>query len=104
MVADADNVQSFVRWRAAADLYWTSYDDGDDWVVYVPASADIHHLTASAYRLWAMISAGPAATSDELAAKLASALELPLDSELIAATHETLTFFDQAGLAHKATS
>ena len=104
MAAEADNVQSFARWRAAADLYWTSYDDGDDWVVYVPASADIHHLTASAYRLWAMISAGPVASSGELAAKLASALELPLDSELIAATHDTLSFFDQAGLVQEAGS
>jgi len=98
-VADAAGLaHPMARWRAAPDLIWTHYDDGDDWVVYVPASADMHLLTASAYRLWTLISASQSPTSNELAATLAAELSRPLNDELMTATLEALAFMDRAGL------
>jgi PqqD family protein of HPr-rel-A system len=86
------------RWRAASDLIWTHYDDGDNWVVYVPASADMHLLTASAHRLWTLISVSHSPSSNELAATLAAELGRPLNDELMTATLEALAFMDHAGL------
>jgi PqqD family protein of HPr-rel-A system len=101
VTAEARDVHPIVRWCAAADSLWTHYDDGDDWVVYVPASADIHHMTASARQLWTLVSAGPPSSSDELAAKLATELRRPLDEELTTVTREALAFMDQAGLVRR---
>ena len=92
------NPHPVLRWQAATGLVWTHYDDGDDWVVYSPASAAIHQLTASAHRLWTLVSEAQASAPDDLAARLATELALPLDDELIAATRDTLAFMDRAGL------
>jgi PqqD family protein of HPr-rel-A system len=91
-----------IRWCATADLLWTHYDDGDDWVVYVPASAAVHHLTASARHLWTLVSDGPPSSSQELTARLATDLGRPLDNELALVTRDTLAFMDQAGLLRRA--
>jgi PqqD family protein of HPr-rel-A system len=94
----AEQAHPNARWRAAADLIWTHYDDGDDWVVYVPASADMHLLTASAYRLWTLISSSQSSSSNEVAARLAAELSRPLNDELMTATLEAIAFMDHAGL------
>ena len=86
------------RWQAVTDLVWTHYDDGDEWVVYNPASADIHLLTASAYRLWALISSELPLLSDDLVSRLAAELGRVADNELATATREALAFMDRAGL------
>lgn len=92
----------FVRWRVAPDVVWTHYDDGDDWVVYRPTSADIHHLTGSAHRLWTLVSTGPPFSSEDLAVKLAAELEHPPDEEFLTAARETLAFMDRVGLIYPA--
>ena len=94
----ADKIEARARWCAATDLLWTQYDDGDDWTVYVPASADIHHLTASARHLWTLVSSDPLSSSDEIAAKRALDLDRPLDNELRTGTLEALALLDRAGL------
>ena len=91
------------RWQAPADLVWTHYDDGDDWVVYNPASSDIHLLTASARRLWMLVEEQPGASSDQLARMLAAALARDLDDELAGVTRDTLAFMNRAGLVRPAT-
>ena len=85
-------------WRAAPDLVWTRYEDAEDWVVYNPASSDIHLLTDSAYRLWTLVGAEGGGSSQALAALLATALARPLDDELLTVTRDALTSLDQAGL------
>jgi hypothetical protein len=86
------------RWRVAANLLWTQFDDSDDWVVYDPASADIQQVTASARQLWVLASAPHPLSIAELADRLAAALGRGVDDELIAATKDTLAFMDRAGL------
>ena len=93
-----------VRWRVAPDLVWTHYDDGDEWVVYSPASADIHHLTGSAHRLWTLVSTGSPSSSEDLAARLAADLGHPVDDEFLTAARETLAFMDRVGLIYPAAS
>ena len=86
------------RWRPAADLIWTKFEDSSEWVVFNPASGDIHLLTAAAHRLWALLGDGELSDAESLAAALASERGAPVDDELIDVTRDTLTFFDGAGL------
>jgi len=92
------------RWMAAPDLIWTRYDDGDEWVVYDPFSADVHLLTASARLLWTLVSDRQAHTIEDLAVALAMALERPPDDELTKITFDTLSAMDRAGLVRPISS
>jgi len=92
------DVASSVRWQAAPNLLWTRYDDGSTWVVYNPASSDIHQLTDAAHELFGLIDRGRPATSETLTAELAAILERAPDDELAAVTRDTLAFMDGAGL------
>ena len=92
------------QWQAAAALIWIRYDDSDDWVVYNPLSADVHLLTASAYRLWKLASNEQPHSVDELASALAIEMGRPPDDELTKITRETLTFLDHAGLIRSVSS
>lgn len=85
------------RWKASSDLLWTQYDDGDEWVVYDPASGDVHLLTSSARALWSLISKSPRSDED-LAGALASELARSPDDQLISMIQETLSAMDRAGL------
>jgi PqqD family protein of HPr-rel-A system len=89
------------RWRAATGLLWTRYEDSDNWVVYNPASADIHLLTAAARELWRLVDHRPGAPFPELAAALAHALGRPSDDELTAVAEEALAGMDHAGLIRR---
>ena len=102
MPGACDGPDPTARWRAVSDLVWTHYDDSDDWVVYIPASSDIHLLTASANELWTLVSTHPASSSDELAVSLAKQLGRPLDAELRSVTDDALTSLDRAGLIRPA--
>jgi hypothetical protein len=88
------------RWQAASGLIWTHYEDSEDWVVYNPASGDLHLLTDSAQRLWTLACAEPPRSVRELASALAvETASLPND-ELSEATHAMVVFMDRAGLVH----
>jgi PqqD family protein of HPr-rel-A system len=86
---------------ADSTLIWTCYDDGDDWVVYNPVSADVHLMTASAHRLWELIAAGTA-TVDGLIPALAADLGCAVDDELRRATTEAIAAMDRGGLIRPA--
>ena len=92
-----------IRWQASPHLVWTQYDDSDEWVVYNPASADIHLVTASARELWSLTAASPS-SAEELTDALAGRLKRPVDDELIAATDDALSFMDKAGLVRPVSS
>lgn len=85
------------RWKASNDLIWTHYDDGDEWVVYDPASGDVHLLTSSAHVLWSLISKSPRSTAD-LAGALACELARSPDEQLKSMIQETVSAMDRAGL------
>ena len=104
MTAEEGRGRPPAPWRVAPDLVWTHYDDGDDWVVYSPASADIHHLTDSAHQLWTLVSSGSFCTADDLGARLAADLGHPFDVDFATATGETLAFMDRVGLIYPASS
>jgi PqqD family protein of HPr-rel-A system len=82
----------------AADLIWTKFEDSSEWVVFNPASGDIHLLTASARRLMTLLEERPADDPVTLARTLAAELNVPPDDEFVTVTGETLAFLDQAGL------
>lgn len=86
------------RWSVAKDLIWTRYDDSNDWVVYNPASADVHLLTASAQRLWTLISERPSSSTDTLVVNLAADLDRAVDADLERAVNEAVAFMDGVGL------
>jgi len=86
------------RWKASNDLIWTQYDDGDEWVVYDPASGDVHLLTSSARVLWSLISKKSPQSNEDLAAALACELARPPDEQLVPMIQETLSAMDRAGL------
>jgi PqqD family protein of HPr-rel-A system len=92
------------QWQAAAPLIWICYDDSDDWVVYNPLSADVHLLTASAYRLWKLASDGQPHSVEELASALAVEMGWRPDDELTKIARDTLTFLDHAGLVRSVSS
>ena len=85
------------QWVAASGLIWTSYADSDDWVVYNPASADIHLLTPFAQRLL-HVADGVPRTVDDLLHLLALDLGIPADGELEEAVATAVTSLDRAGL------
>ena len=91
------------RWRAASGLIWTTFDDSNDWVVYDPASDDVHLLTASAYLLWTLVSDEQAHTVESLADSLAAASGLPPDENMRATIVKTLISMDDAGLVRPMT-
>ena len=90
------------RWRAAAGLIWTRYDDSEDWVVYNPASGDLHLLTDSAQRLWTLVSDEPPRSVGELASALAMDMSSLPNNELSEATQALVAFMDRAGLVNPA--
>ena len=83
-------------WATARDLLYTRYDDGDDWVVYNPASADIHLLTDSAHRLLQL--AAEPVSAEALIQRLALDIGIEADAEFDAATRSAITSMDHAGL------
>jgi PqqD family protein of HPr-rel-A system len=87
-----------IRWRAATNLSWKQYDDSDDWVVYDPASADVHLLTAAAHLLWTLIAKEQLRTSDQLVGALAETLQRTADPDLVEATRAALAHMDRLGL------
>ena len=87
-----------LRWKASNDLIWTHYDDGDEWVVYDPASGDVHLLTSSAHVLWSLISKKFPRSNEDLVGALACELARPPDEQLISMIQETLSAMDRAGL------
>ena len=86
------------RWRPAADLVWTHYDDSENWVVFHPQSGDVYLVTSAAHTLWALIADGSAPTLKKLIPALAAALNRMPDDQLAAVTRDTLGFMDRAGL------
>src|SRR5262249_12957293 len=86
---------AIARWRAADDLIWTRYDDAEDWLVYNPASGDIHLLSDAGYRLW-MLTTTRSTTLDQLVSALAHGS--PPTEALAAAARESLAAMDRAGL------
>ena len=86
------------RWKASNDLIWTHYDDGDEWVVYDPASGDVHLLTSSARVLWSLISKKSPRSAEDLAGALACELARSPDEQLKSMIQETLSAMDRAGL------
>jgi PqqD family protein of HPr-rel-A system len=88
------------RWRAATNLSWKQYDDSDDWVVYDPASADLHLLTAAAHQLWTLIADEQERTFDQIVAALAEALGRTANPEFVDATRAALVHMDRLGLIH----
>lgn len=92
------------RWRAAAGPIWRRYDDSADWLVFNPASADLHLLTDSAYRLWVLTGAERPLSFEDLVSALASEMARAPDDELTEATRATLAFMDRAGLVHPVSS
>jgi PqqD family protein of HPr-rel-A system len=86
------------RWKASNDLIWTQYDDGDEWVVYDPASGDVHLLTSSARVLWSLISKKSPQLNEDLAGALACELARSPDEQLMSMIQETLSAMDRAGL------
>lgn len=91
-------VASVQRWEGADHLIWTHYDDGDEWVVYDPASGDVHLLTASARNLWILVADRQPYSIEDLVAIVATQLRQPPDEELMAVTQDTLSSMDRAGL------
>jgi PqqD family protein of HPr-rel-A system len=85
-------------WRVATQLSWTHFDDSDDWVVYDPASDDVHLLTASAHHLWTLVSDEQPHSLEDIVAALAADLGRPPDEELTRVTRETLAMMDDVGL------
>jgi PqqD family protein of HPr-rel-A system len=96
-------LESPVRWCTAPDVVWTRFDDNEQWVVYSPASSDIHLLTASAHRLWTLVATDPPSSSEQLAARLATDLKLPFDREFLTVTSDALAVLDEAGLVRPVT-
>jgi PqqD family protein of HPr-rel-A system len=88
---------SLIQWVAASNLIWASYPDADDWIVYNPASADIHLLTPFAQSLLRVATQTPC-TLDSLTQLLAQELALPVDAELRAAIESAIASLDRAGL------
>ena len=86
------------RWRPAADLVWTHYNDSENWVVFHPQSGDVFLVTSSAHFLWHLIADGQAVTLPQLVSALAASLARAPDDELLAATRDTLAFMDRVGL------
>ncbi len=97
-MASKDQLNKDLAWNTFSDLIWTRFDDSEEWVVYNKKSADIHLLTNSAKQLWALAGDGRSHTIQALAASLAEQDGRAVDSELVAATSETLAFMDAAGL------
>jgi PqqD family protein of HPr-rel-A system len=95
---EAQEAVNAARWRAATGLLWTRYDDSDEWLVYNPASADIHLLSDAAHRLWALTSGEAPLTADELIVALFDDSESPPAKDFVTATQESLAFMDRAGL------
>jgi len=86
------------RWKVPNDLIWTQYDDGDEWVVYDPASGDVHLLTSSARVLWSLISKKSPQSDEDLVGALAGELRRSQDEQLTSMIRETLSAMDRAGL------
>jgi PqqD family protein of HPr-rel-A system len=86
------------RWCAAEDLIWIRYDDGPEWVVFNPASAGIHLLTASARVLWTLLTDEQPHSSEEMATAVAMELGVAPGEELAATLRETVAVMDRAGL------
>jgi PqqD family protein of HPr-rel-A system len=86
------------RWRPAADLVWTHYNDSEDWVVFHPQSGDVCLVTSAAHVLWKLIDDGQGLTLNQLISALAAALERAPDEELASVTRDTLAFMDRTGL------
>jgi PqqD family protein of HPr-rel-A system len=86
-----------IRWTAAAGLVWQHWADSDEWVVFHPASGDVHLLSAAAAALLHGLEEKPAdlATLVETLDLPGTALERPSLHALLA---ETLAAFDRAGL------
>lgn len=91
------------RWQRRAAPTWIRFDDGPDWVVYNPDSADIHLVSDSIHRLWILLGSIQPTGQEQLASALAVALDRPA-LDVAAATAEALTFMDQAGLIEPASS
>lgn len=87
-----------VEWHAAPNLLWTQFDDGGDWVVYDPASADVHQLTDAAHYLWQLIADRRANSLESLAAALAARMDRTPDEALAAHTRAALESMDGIGL------
>ena len=92
------------RWIAASNLIWTHFDDTDEWVVYNPASADIHLLSSAARELWRLIDERPLQSAADLVAALAQALARDADADLQTATSDSLAMMDRVGLVRPASS
>jgi PqqD family protein of HPr-rel-A system len=86
------------RWTAPAHLVWTHYDDSEEWVVYDPASGDVHLLTASARLLWTFVADERPHDIEDLVAALAEGAGRSPDADLTAFTREALASLDRVGL------
>jgi len=79
----------------APPLRWVQFDDSADWVVFNPASAEVHLINDAAHRLWMLASDGFPRGLDELAGMLAGG---HASEEARQLTHQTMAFMDEMGL------
>ena len=94
---EVTSARAIARWRAADGLVWTKYDDSAEWIVFNPASGDIHLLSDSAHRLWLLTGDRPF-TTEELVASLLSESGALRTDEFLAAARESIESMDRAGL------
>lgn len=90
--------RAIARWRAADGLAWKKYDDSDEWIVFNPASGDIHLLSDSAHRLWILTGGDRPLTTEELIASLLSESGALGTDEFLVAARESIESMDRAGL------
>ena len=89
---------SVYRRRPSRDIVWTHYQDSNNWVVFNPASADVHLVTASAHHLWTLVPEDRGRSTAELIAALAADSGCDIDRAFAQTTEDTLAFLDSAGL------
>ncbi|MEQ1869348.1 MAG: HPr-rel-A system PqqD family peptide chaperone [Vicinamibacterales bacterium] len=88
-------------WKVRPGLVWTTFDGESDCLVFNQDSADIHLVSSAAHVLCQIIDECPACSDDRLMSELASALDRPVDNELIGATHEMLVRMDRIGMIQR---
>ncbi len=89
------------KWRFAAhkDLVWRSWGD-DEHIVYHADSGDTHQLNAIAAEVIRALQQQPA-TTEQLAAHIASTFQLPSDEELAFQIDEILANLAGKGLVER---
>ncbi|MCC7009088.1 MAG: HPr-rel-A system PqqD family peptide chaperone [Acidobacteria bacterium] len=88
---------SRTTWRRHATPTWVRFDDGDDWIVFNQASADIHLVAPILHRIWSLIPPEQGIAAADLIAALGRDLEIDAATATENVTR-ALAFLDEAGL------